>query len=81
MPKGSNLPKIAEQGWQIANAARMTRADHRAALVAPLVKELQADGLSLRGVARELTARGIPTPRGSTWRASQVVRVLARVPS
>src|SRR6266700_6585457 len=43
-------------------------ADAFAANVRPIIKEIQASGVSsLRGVARALTARGIRSPRGRDW--------------
>jgi DNA invertase Pin-like site-specific DNA recombinase len=60
--------------------ARVERANARAADLAPIINELQAAGIaSLRGIADELNARGIPTANGQTWQAMQVSRVLARV--
>jgi DNA invertase Pin-like site-specific DNA recombinase len=60
--------------------ARVERANARAADLAPIINELQAAGTrSLRGIADELNARGIPTANGQTWQAMQVSRVLARV--
>lgn len=38
---------------------------------------LRADGLSAGRIALALTAAGVPTTRGGTWRASTVRRVLA----
>jgi len=47
---------------------------------ADTVKELQAAGCeSLRAIAAELEARGIPAARGGKWSAVQVSRLLARV--
>lgn len=63
-----------------AAAARAAVAGVRAGHVLPLIRELQADGLaSLSAIARELTRRGVPTPRGTgPWQAVQVQRTLAR---
>ncbi len=46
--------------------------------IAPIVRELRGAGVtSLWALARELTARGIPTSRGlKTWTAAGVARVL-----
>jgi Recombinase len=63
---------------EIAVARRVALADRRAADVAPVIRELQTAGLSLRGIAAALGERGIPTPRGGPWSAVQVSRVLAR---
>ena len=44
------------------------------------MKELQAAGCeSLRAIAAELDARGIPAARGGKWSAVQVSRLLERV--
>jgi Recombinase len=74
----AHIREIAVEGRRIAVARRVAQADRRAADVAPVVRELQAAGLSLRGIAADLTARGIPTPQGGAWSAVQVSRVLAR---
>jgi hypothetical protein len=45
-----------------------------------MVKELKAAGcVSLRVIAAELDARGIPAARGGKWSAVQVSRLLERV--
>ena len=64
-----------------ARAARMAQAQARAAEVAPIIKELQAQGLtSLSEIARALNGKGISTPRGEgPWQARQVRRVLDRL--
>lgn len=61
-------------------ASRKDAAERRAADVLPTIRELQAAGTtSLGGIARELTRRGVPTPRGAgEWQAVQVQRTLAR---
>lgn len=65
--------------WTAASAAaRTAKADERAADVSPIIRELQAGGASLRQIAADLTARGIPTPRASEWTAMAVKRVVER---
>ncbi len=44
--------------------------------VAPLVRRLRGEGLSLRRVAAELNARGVRTARGRRWQAASVLGVL-----
>jgi hypothetical protein len=39
--------------------------------------QVREDGHSLREIAAELTARGIPTVRGRSWYASNVRKLLA----
>jgi hypothetical protein len=66
---------------QAVNAARPARADAKAANLASVIAELQSAGVtSARGLARALTERGIPTPRGaSEWCAHQVLQVFKRL--
>ncbi len=49
--------------------------------MAPIVKELQAAGItSLNGIAEALSARGVLTPAGrARWYAKQVERLLGRL--
>jgi DNA invertase Pin-like site-specific DNA recombinase len=65
---------------QAAAVAKTAKAKQTAAAVLPVIRELQAAGTSsLHGIARELTRRRIPTPRGAgDWQAVQVRRVLDR---
>jgi DNA invertase Pin-like site-specific DNA recombinase len=59
-----------------AVAARRGHADERAGRVAPVIAEIRATGAtSLRAIAAELDARGIPAPRGGRWSATAVMRV------
>jgi DNA invertase Pin-like site-specific DNA recombinase len=76
--RGTKLTKAARLAGAEVQSARATE---RAADIAPLVRELQRDGVtSLAGIARALTERGIQTPRGrSVWTATQVGRTLERL--
>lgn len=76
--RGARLTQKARRaGWE----ARTARADAKAADCASTIRALQAAGTtSLRGIAAELNARGIPTASGrGDWQAVQVARVLARL--
>ena len=54
-------------------------ADTFAANVRPIIKEIQASGVSsMRGIARALSARGVKTARGGDWSDVQVAAVLRR---
>ena len=56
-------------------------ADERAANTLPIVRALQASGVStLQGMADALNARGIPTARGARWYPTTVRNLLARDP-
>jgi hypothetical protein len=61
--------------------ACQARAAKRAASLPPIVKELQAAGItSLSGMAKALNARGVPTPAGCRhWYPAQVVQLLKRL--
>jgi Recombinase len=51
----------------------------RAMDLAPVLRNLQQQGLSLRGIAAALTKRRVPTPRGGAWHPQLVARVLERL--
>ena len=63
-----------------ATQAQAEAADRTAHRLLLEVERLLGDGApSLQGMARELTARGVPTPRGGgVWTHTTVARVLAR---
>jgi DNA invertase Pin-like site-specific DNA recombinase len=74
--RGTTITKAMRKA---AMAAIEKRADDRAADLMPTISELQAGGaMSLRAIAAGLNERGIPTARGGTWSAVQVLRVLDR---
>ena len=52
---------------------------NRAEQLKPLLGQLVAAGMSARQIAAELTARGVPTPRGGRWHPQTVTRVMDRV--
>jgi hypothetical protein len=64
-----------------AHNARQARADERAAMLTPIVKSLQAAGVtSLNALTAALNSQGVPTPAGrGCWHPSQVARVLRRL--
>jgi DNA invertase Pin-like site-specific DNA recombinase len=71
-------PKLAEARRHAA-VAKKERADRYSANVLPVIREIQESGIkSLRGVARALVARGIPTARGGAWTPVQVSAILQR---
>ena len=69
----------AREASKASSAARVAA---RVADIAPTIAELRVEGItSASGIAKALTERGIPTSRGKgTWTATQVQRVLARLP-
>ena len=56
-----------------------TRAEARAIELAPILRDLKQQGLSLRGMAAALTKRRVPTPRGGMWHPQLVAPVLERL--
>jgi DNA invertase Pin-like site-specific DNA recombinase len=53
-------------------------AAHRTMVAIEAIRADQGAGMSLQGLARALTERGITTPRGGAWTGTAVKRVLAR---
>jgi len=71
-------PRAAETIGRAHDAARAV-ADQFAANVLPIVREIQASGLTtLRDIAGALNARGIRTARGGAWHSSTVRNLLMR---
>jgi DNA invertase Pin-like site-specific DNA recombinase len=80
--------KLGTNNLDVAHAAEYSKqgvaaikagADRYAAKVLPRIQALQAQGLSLRGVAEALNQQGVTTPRGKKWTATAVRNALARV--
>lgn len=69
----------ATLGSRAAAEKRIRKADHAAHGLLPVIAELRAAGASsLHALAAGLTERGVSTPRGGSWTATAVRRVLAR---
>jgi DNA invertase Pin-like site-specific DNA recombinase len=65
---------------QNSRAVRSVLASQFAVNAGAVICQLQTSGVrSLREIAAALNARGIKTPRGSEWQATQVSRVIARL--
>lgn len=59
-------------------SSKTVQAAHDAAVL-PRIRELEADGLSLRQIAEQLQTDGFPTPRaGKQWNHIAVKRILER---
>lgn len=74
------------RGYKPTAEDRQKAVEARRAASAELAQDLQGcirdirarGGVSFRGIARELTARGVPTPTGkTTWQAITVQRLIA----
>jgi DNA invertase Pin-like site-specific DNA recombinase len=69
------------KGREAARKVLEGRTAARAADLAPVVAEIKAGGrTSLRAIASELDAKGIPAPRGDKWTAPAVMRLLSTTP-
>jgi DNA invertase Pin-like site-specific DNA recombinase len=70
-----------EVGRARGRATKTEKARTHAADLWPIIADLRASGAStLSAIAGGLNARGIPTPRSGRWTATQVKRVMERVP-
>jgi len=78
---GVRSTKLTNEARAMGRSVIVKRATDKAADYAPVIRELQAAGItSLAGIAAALNERGIPTASGQgTWQAVQVSRVLARL--
>ena len=76
-----NLAAGSPEQARVANAAKIGRAQARAADVLPFIEQARRAGATtLQQLAAALEARGVPTPSGcgSRWHPVQVARVLGR---
>jgi hypothetical protein len=78
MPTGRHMGHRAPN---IADKARIARANRTAADLAPVIAELRTAGItSLTAIAKALDERHVPTPAGSPhWHPMQVARLLKRL--
>jgi DNA invertase Pin-like site-specific DNA recombinase len=78
-PEGRNLDARARaKGARTAGASARALADAAYREIAPTIRRLREDGLSLREIAGRLNDAGQTTRRGRRWSAIQVSRVLGR---
>lgn len=69
--------RISKRDREAGTATKTAAAQQRAQDLKPIIDELASQGASLNAMARELTARRIPTARGSLqWSPAQVKRVM-----
>jgi DNA invertase Pin-like site-specific DNA recombinase len=72
-------PRLAEARIK-AEIGKVVAADTFARNVEPVIRAIQAGGVTtLRGVARELVSRKVPTARGGQWTPVQVGDLLQRL--
>jgi hypothetical protein len=71
----TNLAEASAKGAQ----ARRAAANRFAANVLPIIRQLQAQGITgLRVLAAALNERGVRTPHGARWHPSSVANLLRR---
>jgi DNA invertase Pin-like site-specific DNA recombinase len=72
---------LSPKARQASIAARAKSANQRAKDLMPIIRELQAAGITTNeGIAAALTTKAIPTARGATtWTGTQVARVRFRM--
>ena len=76
--RGNLTSEIRAEGTAASVKTRQMQARLFAADVKPVIEYLQQAGaVTLRQIAAELNARGIPTRQGAAWSPVQVSRVLA----
>lgn len=71
--------KLGRHGAEKLAPSYKAEAVERAKALAPLLAELQRQGLSARAMAAELNRRDVPTPAGANWHAQTVLRTLRRL--
>lgn len=71
--------RLGRNGAETLAPAYKAEAVERAKVLAPVLGELKAAGLSARRMANELNQRAVATPAGGRWHAQTVIRVLERL--
>jgi DNA invertase Pin-like site-specific DNA recombinase len=71
--------RLGTHGAKILAPKYRAEANARAEQLAPLVRELQRDGYSMRGIAAELSERKVRTARGGAWHPESIRRIVERM--
>jgi hypothetical protein len=71
--------RLGVHGAEILAPKYRAEAKARAEQLAPVIRELQQDGYSMRGIAAELEKRKVETPRGGEWHPQLVKRIVQRL--
>jgi DNA invertase Pin-like site-specific DNA recombinase len=71
--------QLGRTGAEILAPKFRAEAKARAERLAPIIRELQRDGHSMRAIAGELDRRKVPTPRGGAWHPQLVKRIVERL--
>jgi DNA invertase Pin-like site-specific DNA recombinase len=79
-PNGARALRGTQTGNSEAIAAVKANASKHAEERRAIVERIQADGITTaRGIAKALNERGVLTPRGGSWHAASVQRLLGRL--
>ena len=70
--------KLGKHGNVLARQNK-AKADTFAESVAPMVRRLREQGMSIRAIAHQLNADGVPTAKGGSWHVPTVHRILKRI--
>lgn len=70
---------LGRHGRDVLSKLNHASADAFAAQIAPRVKAMKAQGLTVRAMADEMNSAGIETPRGGKWHRTSVHRLLQRL--
>lgn len=70
--------ELGKHGKALA-ARNKAEAAERVAPVAPILRELREQGLSMRAVVAELNTRGVASPSGGKWHLANLHRALGRL--
>jgi DNA invertase Pin-like site-specific DNA recombinase len=71
--------KLGVNGAKVLAPRYRAEAQARAKQLAPIIRDLQRQGYSLRGIAVELEKRQVATPRGGSWHPQLVNRIVQRL--
>jgi hypothetical protein len=78
--RSHRMQQARDIGRARANTVQAARADAFATAILPVIAAIRAEGItSFRGIAGALNRRGIASPRGGRWQASQILRLLRRL--
>ena len=79
-PNGAAALRRAGKGGVALRAVVSENADDFARALAPVIAEIRAQGITtLRGIADELSVRGVLTRQGGRWHVSNVKNLLAKL--
>jgi hypothetical protein len=71
--------RLGRTGAEILAPKYRAEAMARAEQLAPLIRDFQKRGYTLRGIANELEKRKVQTPRGGSWHPQLVKRIMQRL--